>query len=442
MAQSSRELERRVLERLSRHVEPGASVVVAVSGGGDSMALLALASRLRPALRWRLRPLHVDHGMRAESAAEARWVQEYCYRQFGWPVRVARIAVARSGGESLEGALRRQRYQCLEEFRRASGSAAILLAHQWEDQAETVLMRVLSGTGIFGLRAMAVRRGPLLRPLLPERRATLRAYLQELGLQWLEDPTNQDPRWLRNRLRHELMPLLRQHYNPAVERALWRLAEEAQEWAEWVEAVAEDWLKSQGLGPGDSEWRLSPSFHALPRPVRAHLLLRYAQARGIRLSQVHVRQALRATTQWPGGTGVEHFSTGGLRVGALMPSEATPWLDQLFPIRGSEVELPRGGRLVVGGEGAPFHSRLSRSPDQLAVRFWRPGDRLRPVGLHGTKKLQDLFVDLKIPRGQRPGWPLLVPRERPEVVLAVVGLAVDESAAGTEWLYGYWPPQS
>ncbi|MBX5467034.1 MAG: tRNA lysidine(34) synthetase TilS [Firmicutes bacterium] len=438
MIDSARGLEQWVARNLAEAVGPKARVVVAVSGGSDSMALLALTEAARKRLSLALRPICIDHGLRPESGAEAAWVQRTCYRRFGWPVRVARAVVRAAQGESIEMAARRVRYAILEAFRQEVRADAVLLGHQADDQAETVLMRLFTGTGLEGLGGMAPVRGPWVRPLLGVRREALRAYLKAQGIGWLEDPSNRDLRWLRNRIRYELLPWLRREVNPAVEVALVRLAEQARAWRQWASQWAETWLKAQGVDPTEAVWVLPPEFHHLPEPLRVKVLALYGERHGLRLQAAHLRQALRGGAQWPKGHAVEHGRDGRVRLGPRAEPQV-PEAD-VWPLPKAGLVLPGGG-LVGGpdGEQAPWRSRLGLGPDELAVRFWRPGDRLRPYGLGGHKKLQDVFVDRKIPRPARARWPLLVARADPERVLAVVGLVVDETAAGNFWTCGYWP---
>jgi tRNA(Ile)-lysidine synthase len=207
------------LDDLARAVDAGArrlaipddaAIVLAVSGGPDSMALLHGAARLveTDARRWRLAAAHLDHALRPDSADDARFVAEAAenlgLRFDGLRTDVA--ALARAEGRSVEEAAREARYRFLEEI--APAGALIATAHTADDAAETVLLNLLRGSGLAGARGIPARRGRIVRPLLGERRATMRERLDVAGIGYRLDPSNEDPAFLRNRVRHEVLPLL------------------------------------------------------------------------------------------------------------------------------------------------------------------------------------------------------------------------------------------
>src|SRR5207249_162328 len=216
-----------LLERVERTIRRhamlagGESVLVAVSGGADSVALLHVLATLAPAWGLRLHALHVDHGLRADSARDAEFVRRLGER-LGIPVDVATVTVERRG--SLEAAARAARYAALTACADRVGAARIALGHTADDQAETVLMRVLQGTGMRGLAGIPPVRDRIIRPLIECRRADVVAGLHRAGLEWIEDPSNQDPKFLRNRIRHELLPWLTASYGPEMPDALVRVA--------------------------------------------------------------------------------------------------------------------------------------------------------------------------------------------------------------------------
>jgi len=207
-----------------------AELVLAVSGGPDSMAMLHGAAGVagRSDRRWRLRVAHLDHAIRPESVREARFVADAA-AALGLPCDVRRTdvpALARAEGRSIEDAAREARYRFLDEV--AGEDALIATAHTADDAAETVLLNLLRGSGLAGARGIPARRGRVVRPLLAERRAELRALLDEADIGYRLDPSNADPAHLRNRVRSELLPLLEQLRPGAVDRigAFARLASE------------------------------------------------------------------------------------------------------------------------------------------------------------------------------------------------------------------------
>jgi tRNA(Ile)-lysidine synthase len=197
-----------------------AAIVLAVSGGPDSMALLRGAARLveTDARGWHLTVAHLDHALRPGSAADAAFVAdaaEALALRFE-SLRTDVAALARVEGRSIEDAAREARYRFLEHV--APEGALIATAHTADDAAETVLLNLLRGSGLTGVRGIPTRRGRIVRPLLGERRATLRALLEAAGIGYRLDPTNDDPGHLRNRVRHEVLPLLEEIRDGAVDR--------------------------------------------------------------------------------------------------------------------------------------------------------------------------------------------------------------------------------
>ncbi len=223
---------------------PGGRALVAVSGGPDSLALLHALHGLQQDLGLAdLQAAHLDHGLRGqESAAEAEFVMAFCQGR-GIPCTVGTADVGarqRHHGGSTQEAARALRQAFLEDTARAVGSTKIATGHTQDDQTETVLLNILRGTGLDGLRGIPYRRGPFIRPLLETSRAEIEDYCAEHGLAPRRDSTNRDPsHYTRNRLRLELLPALERGYNPAVRAALLRLAETAARDADYLHRQAE-----------------------------------------------------------------------------------------------------------------------------------------------------------------------------------------------------------
>lgn len=235
---------------------PGDAVVVAVSGGPDSMALLDALVRLAPTWRLRLHAVHVDHGLRPDSGEDAAWVADRVRAMGLLPdvVRVDAAAHARAHRLSLEAAARQLRYRELERARRRVGAARIAVGHHRDDVAETVLLRLCTGAGSDGLAGIPPVRGAIVRPLIERSRAEILAYLAARGLPWREDPSNRDLRFPRNRIRHELLPWLERHVNPRVRAALARTAALLRDEVEWLEAEARRSLEELARPPADGSW--------------------------------------------------------------------------------------------------------------------------------------------------------------------------------------------
>ena len=219
------ELVRRV-QNYMQELDGVKSRVLAVSGGPDSMALLEIFARWPAAREAGLTVAHVNHGLRPEAAAEARFVEEQAkLRGLPCVTAVRDVRSLRQKGETLEECARRVRYAALEEIRQRCGAESILTAHQQEDVAETVLLHLLRGSGLTGLGGIRPVQGRVMRPLLCVSRQEILDWLKEEGIPWCEDASNRDLFYTRNRIRHVLLPLLREQFNPQIVPALNRLAD-------------------------------------------------------------------------------------------------------------------------------------------------------------------------------------------------------------------------
>ncbi|MCC6617898.1 MAG: tRNA lysidine(34) synthetase TilS [Chloroflexi bacterium] len=236
-----------------------AVILLAVSGGSDSMALMHGAARLRQAGRvtWQLQVAHLDHGLRPDSADDASFAADAAVA-LGLPVDVRRAdvaALARGEGRSIEDAGREARYRYFEEI--APAGALIATAHTADDAAETVVLNLLRGGGLAGARGIPARRGRIVRPLLAERRATLRAALDEAEIGYREDPSNADPSFLRNRVRAEVLPLLEDLRAGAVD-SIGRFAGLAADDDALLDELAAAELARRLDGEGGIDWHEPP----------------------------------------------------------------------------------------------------------------------------------------------------------------------------------------
>jgi tRNA(Ile)-lysidine synthase len=316
----SRVRETIVAEALLR---PRARVVVGVSGGPDSVALLHLLARLAPTFPLTLIAVHVDHQLRDESAADAEFVQRLA-QQLRVPVVLERAdvrAAMRAHGWSLEDGARRLRYQCLLQVARRLSADAVAVGHTADDQAETVLMRLLRGAGTRGLSGIPIKR-PLdeavwvVRPLLTVWRADVLAHLRQAELPFLVDPSNDDPAILRNRIRHELLPHLAQRYNPQVKAALVQGAAQSRQDSGFLRAAAARQWKRIAKPLASGEMLLSlPRFLRQPKAVQWQLVQVLVESLRGEWSQFefrHWREVERLCQDRPTGTVLD--LPGGLRM--------------------------------------------------------------------------------------------------------------------------------
>lgn len=396
---------------------PGAALTVGVSGGGDSMALLALLREGVPRFRWDVTAVHVNHGLRLDASADEEFVRRWCE---GASVRfdAVRVAVAPGQGRSLEMAARDARRHALVEKARAR-DALLVLGHQADDQAETVLFRILRGTGVGGLAAMRPRVGRIVRPLLSYRRENLRDMLTALAIPWRDDASNEDREIVRNRIRHELLPHLAETYNPRITEALIRLSRAARALDDWAAAEAWSWCEEHLLPLADDGGLRLSTFMELPEGLRRQVLRMAALRLQMRVTEEQLDRAITGEAVWPGH---HRVTREGEDLVIRRRSRPVSWPDDAaVPLWPGKVALPVGCLVTAKDGPGPLRLKVSAHVDELRVRGWRPGDRIRKPA--GHRKLQDVFVDAKVPRALRSAWPVLV--DRADSVVMVPGLAID-----------------
>jgi len=458
---SRQSLPRRVLRFIRDHSLVGADrpLLVGVSGGPDSVCLLHILLGLSGTLGVTLHIAHLNHMLRgAESDADAEYVCALA-RDLAIPVSVERRDVRAYQQEhrlSLEEAAREVRYAFFAEVARSIEASAVAVGHSADDQTETILMHLVRGTGLAGLRGMKPMSTLVLpggetlavvRPLLDVRREEIEAYCAAHGLAPRSDSSNLWPDQLRNRLRAELVPRLRE-YNPSFEEALLRTARAAEAGLSYIDQkTAELWgavarEQSTGIAIDKAEFsRLHPSlkWHL----VRAALRRLLGDLRDI--EYVHVESILDALTKpagkrlsLPRGVTFRGDYTHGLL--ALGELDECP-----FPPLEGEHRLTVPGQTIVGGWRVTC-TVLDRKPakraqdrlkacfdfdvagNELTVRARRRGERFQPLGMDVAKKLQDFFVDAKVPGSWRDRVPLVC---SPQGIIWVVGYRIGHAARVT-----------
>lgn len=382
--------------------EPLGQLCVAYSGGPDSTALLHALAQLPEAQERGLRALHIDHGLHADSHAWATHCRELA-QAWQVPCLVLRVEVNHASGYGLEAAARDARYRAfalsLHEGER------IVLGHHRDDQAETVLLKLLRGSGPEGLGGMRVARplgrGMLWRPLLDVPRDALRQYVDTNGLPCIADPSNADHRLTRNFLRHEILPRLTEHWPQAVE----SIVHSARHSRQAAEALSQQWHAARNALHDPATGSLDATgWLALSPALRHPLLDDWLHARGLpaptsaQRAQIE-RQCLAREGQlpcirWPGAE--LHVWKG--RLWALPPQPAidpqwrADWL-------GAPLALPDGGSLQLEPAG--------RLTEPVSVRLRQGGEQLRPAGNPHTRELRDLMQQSGMPPWRRLACPLL-----------------------------------
>jgi len=447
---TGREPRPRLEEEFERHLEdsnlivPGDSVLIATSGGIDSMVLLTLLVQLREGWQLELRAAHFDHQIRPESAEEAEWVAEECAR-WGVPTEIGRATTELRG----QDAARRARYEFLEETATRFDTDLIATGHHADDQAETILFRLIRGTGIRGLTGIPPRRGKIVRPLLPFWRTEIAQYADEVGVGHIEDPSNEIPSYARNRLRIEVIPLL-EEIAPGASRALVRLGGHARTEQEVLESLLTELEEEIVIDRGSEIDGQNTILLARDRLLSYDPRVRTLLVRRI-VRKFGSLPGVGATTELldfieSGRSGGEITITGGVRVvrefdhfrlSRVRDTKGTGGGETTLQIPGPEsgagVAVLDGDRRLhfnwstrtreleddVGEpvNSAAFDPAALRFP--LVIRGWRPGDRIQ---LHyGTKKLKKLFAEHRIGRDDRKRIPILA--EEGGRVLWVVGIA-------------------
>ncbi|HET6414291.1 MAG TPA: tRNA lysidine(34) synthetase TilS [Anaeromyxobacter sp.] len=402
---------RKLLERKDR-------VLVALSAGPDSTALLSALATLREAGEVEgVRALYVDHGLRAGSAEDGDEAGRTC---LVLKVPFARVRVEVPAG-NVQAQARRVRYLALRAEALRTGATRIATGHTRSDQAETVLFRLLRGSGARGLSGIPPRRGRIVRPLIDRSREEVMAFLSDRGLAFREDPSNAAPRYARNRVRHELLPLARR-LAPGAERALARAADLLRADERALKA------RARACAPaGEAEClRLLREPKAVQRRVVRALWRRAPRGKG-ELSAAHVEAVLallRRVRPWrlslPGGVEAR-CRYGRLEIGPGASRDLGP---------PAPILLGGPGRYLLAA-GSTVLSVEARRPDlvgwPLELRTRRPGDRFGPEGGSGQKKLKAWLIDRKVPRERRDALWLVT---RGPTVLAVPELGVRAREAG------------
>lgn len=415
------------LIRSRKLVAPGDKVLLALSGGADSTALLCLFLEIRSQLDLELAGAHLNHGLRGkESEADAEFVHSLA-ADYHLPCVVEELSPGeRPKGGNAEARAREQRYRFLQRIGDSLGAHRIALGHTRNDQAETVLLRLLRGSGSLGLAAIPVSRGDrFIRPLLSIEREDLRTYLRSRGVGWREDSSNRDLRFARNKVRHELIPWLEKSFNPAIVEVLARTAENLRGDAESLEWLVGD-LAARHADPADARlgWRRS-WLNTLPPGLRSHLV-RHALGvlhPGERVLKKQVDAILELLQDQKSGKSV---SIGRLQAArefdrllfrelpASPPAESYRHpLAIPGQVRLHQVGLVFETYLNQGSSGLPLLDRweIHLSPQAVArgleVRSWQTGDAYRPLGSLRPRKLKELFLRKRIGLSARTGWPVV-----------------------------------
>ena len=447
-------------------IENGETVLVAVSGGADSLALLYGLHALRTQLNCRFHVAHLNHCLRSDADADADFVQQHALR-LDVPCTVQRAEVPRLVKQwklSVEAAGRRARYQFYEAVCTEAGATKVALGHHQDDTAETVLMNLIRGSGATGLQGIApVRDIKVIRPLVGFTRQQIEDFLTSISVAPRHDSTNTDRRYLRNRIRHELIPMLENDYNPNIRIGLNRTADVLGTESEYLDIIAQAALEACQIP--DTDKAAVPNGIVLDRTKfrEYHIalqrrMLRQSVSEILRnindLYFVHCEAMLNlikgnapnAVLALPNGLRFRRTYQHLILERSESPRFPTPVKTESFTypltVPGKTFITGLKTEIIAEVGNAPPHESLA-FPDgkfeaifdyeklkeafsetlPLTVRNRRQGDRFQPYGMRGRKKIKDFMIDTKVPRYERDCIPLLVCQDE---ILWLIGYTTSE----------------
>ena len=440
----------RVQQTIGRHRMLAAeeTIVVAVSGGVDSMVMLHLLLRLRTCCSISLHVAHLNHELRgAESAETANFVRTHC------EIHQIPVTVASADGRmlrdrrlgSIQAVARDLRYRFLEQVADEQNADKIAVGHHRDDQAETVLMNLLRGSGIRGLGGIPPVRGRIIRPLIDCAREEIEQYARKERIPYVEDSSNRTLVYSRNRIRLQLLPELAKRFNPRVVHALANAATILEAEDALLDGMAEKELRAVLVSRSREAFVLSiPQMATLPSALRWRMIRRVAEElRGGRpgltfqqtlaIDRLVMTRGAQGAVYAPGGLRVQRaddrlvlsLGEGQARGRILSCPMVVPGVTVipgvLLSLRSEMLQKGAVDHLVSDAFTALLDA--DRIGMELHVRGWQEGDRFVPFGMGGRKKLQDFFVDAKVPRDQRRSVPFVVSGDQ---IVWVVGFRVDE----------------
>jgi tRNA(Ile)-lysidine synthase len=409
----------------------GDRVVVAVSGGPDSVALLHILHALKEVYGINLHAAHLDHGLRGdESAEDMEFVVSLC-EGLSIPLTTASenvAEIAKEGGLSVEAAARKARYAFLEKVLAETGSKKIATGHSANDQAETVLINLLRGAGLAGLSGMKpAMEGGVVRPLIEAKKSEIMAYLEQKSIAYRTDSSNADTRFERNRVRSELIPFIEKEFNPAIVDSL---ARTASVFSMVYDFFREEVDKSMRTAVRSQEGRVTVNlevFNPFPEIVKLftfHSILRALEDDEQVISYDTLSALLNVAEKSRSGSRIDI----GAGIIALKEFNSIVIGRDLALYEPYEVELNVPGETAIESAGYVYRVEVLKEKPQtadvyrsgesayfdfdevalpLVARNWREGDKFVPFGLKGSKKVHDVFIDEKVPISERTMIPLI-----------------------------------
>jgi tRNA(Ile)-lysidine synthase len=415
-----------------RMISGGDTVIAGVSGGVDSIVLLHILEKFVREEGGQLVVAHLHHGLRGEEADRDETFVSERAKKLGLVYRCRRVDLSdkvTQTGENLQAAARDERYSFFESVREEFDGDKIALGHNADDQAETVLMRIVRGCGIKGLAGIPPVRGHIVRPLIETRRSEIAAFAAAEGISYVEDSSNESKKYLRNSIRKELIPLI-EGYNPQFCREMLRLSAISRETDNYIEDEASllyGELRRYDTGREGAVLFKISRLKGLPSPVRTKLLLKaLEELTGSRAGffSSHLFGIIELVEAGKTGSSISlpkkvtaSIIYGDLMLGCKHGEDTTSFSMPLNMSGKTEVEKVGAAFIVETSDaeeaespddGSCIFIDLDRIAAPLEVRNFRAGDRIRPLGMEGSKKLKDFFIDEKVPRHMRGKVPLVI----------------------------------
>ena len=402
-------MRERVEQYILQHelISPGDKVLIGLSGGGDSVALLHILKSLCTWLDFTICAAHLNHGIRGEAAHEdAEFVHDLCdfygIRAYGGYADIPRLA--RQRGETLEQAGRMLRYDFLEEAKAFFGADKIAVAHHMDDQAESILLHLVRGSGLRGLCGMAPRRGDIIRPLLCLSKAEIESYLTNENLPYCTDATNFIAEGTRNKLRLETIPYLKREFNPRLVESLCAMGEMLSEDEGYLCQIAERELNAARREGGFDRAALSK----LPRPILSRCIRAALNEIGALTDaeRGHIDSIIRLLSARTGARieipGADVWTSYELICFGHYIKQTGEW-EQPLCLNG-ETDTYRVAKCAVTDRPRDRYSACidaDKLPADTLIRQRRAGDRFHRINAPGSKKLKDAYIDAKLPREKR-----------------------------------------
>jgi tRNA(Ile)-lysidine synthase len=456
---------RNTIEKASMLAQ-GDHLLVAVSGGPDSVALMRVLILLSSEYQLHLTTAHLNHGLRgAEAKEEEEFVRRLCIEMgIACVCKTIDIRTLQIGsGRSLEAVCREERYRFLNEAAEACGAQKIATGHHRDDQAETVLINLLRGSGLEGLKGIApVRDDRIVRPLLDIGKGEILEFLKREGLAYMVDSSNLDSRFLRNRIRNELIPDLTTRYNPQIVAGLCRMAEIIRCEDDHLQTAVRHILRRWGIVPGNAETILPlNSFQELHQAIQRRViksLLEAAVPSGNGIGYCHIEAVLallrpsyhkRTSLDLPCLIRIEREESvirikrederqtrRNKRKDPILPTAYSYTVEVPCVVHLNEIDkhirfefIENPSRLEMKSQPRVGFLDYARISPPLVLRNLKPGDRIEPLGMVKTKMMKSFFIDRKIPRQCRGRIPLLVDTRS---VLWIAGELISDRVKVTE----------